>query len=69
MMADAPTAPEILELEPQEAVTVRGDAVVRAWMADRGLVPAVEIGEGKFSDPAAEPDPSTWHTRTVWPIE
>jgi effector-binding domain-containing protein len=40
-----------------------------AWMADRGHRPAVGMWESYLSDPEAEPDPSTWRTEIVCPID
>ncbi|MEZ5141618.1 MAG: GyrI-like domain-containing protein [Acidimicrobiales bacterium] len=39
-----------------------------AWMADHGLTPATAMWEAYLSDPATEPDPSTWRTEITWPV-
>ena len=41
---------------------------LQAWMADRGLQPAVGMWECYLSDPGVERDPATWRTMIVWPI-
>jgi effector-binding domain-containing protein len=38
------------------------------WLAERGLQPSDEVREYYLSDPGAEPDPSSWRTRVVWPV-
>jgi effector-binding domain-containing protein len=43
-------------------------ADLQAWMRAERLVPAGPVWESYLSDPAAEPDPSTWRTRIVWPV-
>jgi hypothetical protein len=32
------------------------------------MVPAGHVWEVYLSQPQAEPDPSTWRTRIVWPL-
>ncbi len=41
---------------------------LQAWMDENGLVPSAGMWECYLSDPAVEPDPSTWRTQIVWPI-
>jgi len=40
-----------------------------AWMAEQRLQPAEHMWEIYLSDPATEPDPSTWRTQIVWPVD
>lgn len=42
---------------------------VLAWMKRKGLEPAKVMWETYLSDPAAQPDPSTWRTEVWWPVE
>lgn len=39
-----------------------------SWMAGEGLKPSAGMWESYLSDPQAQPDPTTWQTRIVWPI-
>lgn len=39
-----------------------------AWVAAEGLELAVGMWEVYLTDPSAEPDPSRWRTRIVWPL-
>jgi effector-binding domain-containing protein len=39
-----------------------------AWTRAEGLTLAEGMWESYLSDPGAEPDPSTWRTRIVWPL-
>jgi effector-binding domain-containing protein len=43
-------------------------AELQEWMAAEHLEPVGPMWECYLSDPSAEPDPSTWRTRIVWPI-
>ena len=43
-------------------------AAMHTWMAGRGLTPADHMWEVYLSDPSTEPDPSTWRTQIVWPV-
>lgn len=43
-------------------------AELQAWMAQNSLEPAAGMWEFYLSDPEAEPDPSKWQTKIVWPI-
>ena len=43
-------------------------ATLRDWMAAEGLQPAQSMWEVYLTEPDAEPDPSTWQTRIVWPV-
>lgn len=38
------------------------------WVAEHGYRTADAMWEQYLSDPAAEPDPTTWRTRIVWPL-
>lgn len=38
------------------------------WVAAEGLELAVGMWEVYLTDPSAEPDPSRWRTRIVWPL-
>lgn len=40
-----------------------------AWTADEGLTLAERMWESYLSDPRTEPDPNTWRTLIVWPID
>jgi effector-binding domain-containing protein len=40
-----------------------------AWTTAEGLSLAEGMWESYLSDPRAEPDPNTWRTRVVWPVE
>ena len=37
------------------------------WMPDHGVEPNTDMWEVYFSDPVAEPDPSTWRTEIYAP--
>jgi len=39
-----------------------------SWVQGQGLTLAVGMWEQYLSDPSAEPDPTTWQTRIVWPL-
>lgn len=39
-----------------------------AWMESEKRIPAAGVWEVYLSDPAEEPDPSTWRTQIVWPL-
>lgn len=41
---------------------------IAAWMAQNDIVPGAEMWEQYLSDPMAEPDPSKWETKIVWPV-
>jgi effector-binding domain-containing protein len=41
---------------------------MRDWISVQSLSPGTHLWEVYLSDPAAEPDPSTWRTRIVWPV-
>lgn len=43
-------------------------AAVQAWIAEHDVEPDVVMWERYLSDPASEPDPSTWRTQVVWKI-
>ena len=53
---------------PYERMEETYDAL-QAWMARSQLEPASAMWECYLSDPVVEPDPSTWRTKIVWPIE
>lgn len=42
---------------------------LESWMKDEGLKPATRMWESYLSGPGAQPDPATWQTRILWPIE
>ena len=42
---------------------------MHGWMAAQGLTPAGHMWESYLSDPSKEPDPSTWRTKIVWPVD
>lgn len=42
---------------------------LRGWMAEHGLRPGRVMWECYLSDPVTEPDPATWRTLIVWPVE
>lgn len=44
-------------------------AELMTWMAAQHLRPASGMWESYLSDPETEPDPATWRTRIVWPID
>ncbi|WP_242448250.1 GyrI-like domain-containing protein [Cellulomonas sp. WB94] len=43
-------------------------AEVNAWIAEQGLTPEGEMWEEYLVGPDAEPDPSRWQTRVVFPV-
>lgn len=42
---------------------------LEAWLRDRQLDRAEHAWEEYLSDPTAEPDPTMWQTRIVWPLQ
>jgi effector-binding domain-containing protein len=40
-----------------------------AWAGEQGLALKEGMWETYLSDPAAEPDPTTWRTEITWPVE
>jgi hypothetical protein len=40
-----------------------------SWTIDEGLALAEAMWESYLSDPRAEPDPNTWRTLIVWPLD
>jgi len=41
---------------------------VEQWMVGQGLRPGAVTWESYLTDPAAQPDPSTWRTLVMWPV-
>ena len=44
-------------------------AALTEWMTEAGLRPAPGMWENYLSDPSLEPDPTTWRTEIVWPVD
>lgn len=42
---------------------------LEAWLRDRQLDRGEQAWEEYLSDPTAQPDPTTWQTRIVWPLQ
>ena len=42
---------------------------LEAWLRERQLDQAAHNWEEYLSDPEAQPDPGTWETRIVWPLQ
>ena len=42
---------------------------IHRWMAAQRLTPAGHMWESYLSDPSTGPDPSTWRTRVIWPVD
>jgi effector-binding domain-containing protein len=42
---------------------------LQAWIEARGRKPSAVMWEHYLTDPEAQPDPSTWRTEVVWPVE
>lgn len=42
---------------------------LEAWLRDRQLDRAEQSWEEFLTDPASQPDPATWETRIVWPLQ
>jgi len=42
---------------------------IHTWMAARRLTPAGHMWEVYLSDPSTQPDPSTWRTQIIWPVD
>lgn len=41
---------------------------MRTWMLDHDLIPTMSMWEVYLTDPAADPDQSTWRTEIWWPV-
>lgn len=52
---------------PYEALAQTYEQLL-SWTADAGLTLAEGMWESYLSDPRAEPDPDTWRTLIVWPL-
>lgn len=52
---------------PYSTMTATYD-MLRGWILAHGLIPTVAMWETYLTDPAADPDPSTWRTEIHWPI-
>jgi effector-binding domain-containing protein len=76
---DAPSGVELMELPSGQAVstvhTGSYDAMtetyarIGTWMEDQHLTPREPMWEEYLSDPSENPDPATWRTRIVFPVE
>ncbi|MGX5717144.1 GyrI-like domain-containing protein [Arthrobacter sp. MAHUQ-56] len=53
---------------PYDTLTATYDAIRQRMEAD-GAVPADVMWEYYLSDPREQPDPATWQTRVVWPVQ
>ena len=53
---------------PYEALAQTYEQLM-SWTADAGLTLAEGMWESYLSDPRAEPDPNTWRTLIVWPLD
>jgi effector-binding domain-containing protein len=53
---------------PYETMTQTYEQLM-AWTTDEGLTLAAGMWESYVSDPGAEPDPATWRTLIVWPLD
>ena len=53
---------------PYETMTQTYEQLM-AWTTDEGLTLAAGMWESYLSDPGAEPDPATWRTLIVWPLD
>ncbi len=42
---------------------------LQSWMAEQGLHPSPGMWECYLSDPETEPDPASWRTKIVWPVD
>jgi effector-binding domain-containing protein len=58
---------EALHVGPYETLPETYSAVMARMQAE-GLTPGNAMWEYYLSDPAADPDPSTWKTLIVWPV-
>lgn len=73
--ADGVIASTLPEAEAFEAIHVgtydtleKTYGTIQERMNAEGFTPSDTMWECYLSDPAAEPDPTNWHTRVVWPI-
>lgn len=53
---------------PYEALAQTYEQLM-SWTADAGLTLAAGMWESYLSDPRSEPDPNTWRTLIVWPLD
>jgi effector-binding domain-containing protein len=53
---------------PYEALAQTYEQLM-SWTADAGLTLAEGMWESYLSDPGVEPDPNTWRTLIVWPLD
>jgi effector-binding domain-containing protein len=58
---------EAIHTGPYDSLTATY-AEVTSWIAAQGLTPAEEMWEEYLVGPDAEPDPSRWQTRIVFPV-
>jgi len=42
---------------------------MHVWMSTQGLTPAGHMWEVYLSGPDTRPDPSTWRTQVIWPVD
>lgn len=56
-----------MHVGPYEALTQTYEQLM-AWARAEGLTLAGAMWECYLSDPSAEPDPTRWQTRIVWPL-
>ena len=53
---------------PYEALAQTYEQLM-SWTTAEGLTLAEGMWESYLSDPGAEPDPTTWRTQIVWPVD
>ncbi|MHA7222585.1 GyrI-like domain-containing protein [Arthrobacter sp. RHLT1-20] len=58
---------EAMHIGPYDTLPQTYGAVMARMQAE-GLTPGDSMWEYYLSDPATEPDPSTWKTLVVWPV-
>jgi effector-binding domain-containing protein len=57
-----------LHVGPYDAIGATYGAL-QAWIEARGRTPSKVMWERYLSDPQTDPDPSTWRTEVVWPLD
>lgn len=57
-----------MHVGPYDTIGVTYGAL-QAWIEGQGRTPSTVMWEHYLSNPQTDPDPATWRTEVVWPVE